>query len=71
MQSPFHLVLMVSLIVHQKNKFYIATPSTSEEGFFRLSMPPRAQGLKSSDDENKKIIIWEDRFSEGDYLFLI
>ena len=44
---------------------------TDEDGFVQITIPPGASEIESLNDENKRIIIIEEQYTEANYTFTI
>ena len=54
----------------KKNNFFFTKSITDEDGFIQITKPPCVYKLESLDNEIRRIIIGEERYTEAIYPFL-
>ena len=58
-------------ITSDNNKFYFTKSITDDDHYILITIPPGSYKIESLNDENKRIIIDDEHFTEGNYPFQI
>ena len=56
-------------VTNKNNRFYFKKTNTDEDGFFQIIIPPGAYEIQALSNENKRIIIDEEHYTEANYPF--
>ena len=58
-------------IPNSNNKIYFAKSYSDEDGFIQVTIPKNAYEIKSLSNENKRIFIEEEHYTEANYPFTV
>ena len=58
-------------VTNSNNKFYFKKSITDESDFIQINIPPGIYEIESLDNEIKRIIIYQEHFTEANYPFKI
>ena len=58
-------------VTNENNKFYFKKTISDDDGFIKITIPSGAYEIESLNNENKRIIIDEEHYTEANYPFTI